>query len=498
MALQRTGGGTSGMRSSLAAGLVCLLGLALPGTQARALQFDQTTVSATEVIVGGRGPIVKGDTDRLQQALAAVPQTKRLLALALDSPGGNVVEGEQLARLIRARGLPVVIPSNSKCISACFLLLAASPRRLAAADALVGVHSASEDGQETDTSLAVTTLMARVAAEMDVPPAIIGKMVSTKAASVEWLTHADLVSMNVTVFDNDTPTATRQAGTSVATQIAPGPPSPQAGAQPSPLPSQAIDQPTQVVAPPRQAGAPPPSQVATPAPPLFASLPQAVAPTGFAAGRDDRRAWNAWLAGLHGPYRDGAVFALDQFGLPQQSSCYGPQGANRGDFAVGCENARQRLASVDVKLRGNPEYAAGWNGASNRNLTSQPIRPTEPMEAEYQGAYFCGRQVAHLTLTIFPAAGGQRRRAMFSFGPEPTSPNVPRGAFIVEGSIDVQGGEMSLAPVKWVSQPGGYNWLGLSGRSGDGGRTFAGRIIDTTNACTIFTLQRVGGASASR
>ena len=212
-----------GMRSRLAAALICLLGLTLPASRTHALQFDQITISPTEVIVGGRGPIVKGDTDRLQQALAAVPQSKRLLGLALDSPGGNVVEGEQLAKLIRARGLPVVIPSNSKCISACFLLLAASTRRLAASDALVGVHSASEAGEETDTSLAVTTLMARVAAEMGIPPAIIGKMVSTKAASVEWLTHADLLSMDVTIFDNDAPSATRQAGVSAGVQIIPAP-----------------------------------------------------------------------------------------------------------------------------------------------------------------------------------------------------------------------------------------------------------------------------------
>ncbi|MGA3401706.1 MAG: hypothetical protein ABSC95_21040 [Acetobacteraceae bacterium] len=468
------------MRSSLAAGLACLLGLALPGTQAHALQFDQMTVSPTEVIVGGRGPIVKGDTDRLQRALAAVPPTQRLLGLALDSPGGNVVEGEQLAKLIRARGLPVVIPSNSKCVSACFLLLAASPRRLAASDALVGVHSASEEGEETDTALAVTTLMARVAAELGIPPAIIGKMVQTKAASVEWLTRADLVSMDVTIFDNDTPSATRQAGTSIGTQIAPGPvpAAPQPGPPPVPLPQQAINQP----------------------PPVIAPQPPAAAPTGFASGRDDRRAWNSWLAGLHGPYRDGAVFALSQFGMAMAASCYGPQGVSRGDFTSGCEAAHQRLAAVEVRLRGNPDYAAGWNGTGIGTTTaaSQPIRPTEPTEAEYDGAYFCGRQVAHLLLTVFPAGDGSRRRAMFSFGPGPTSPNVPRGAFIVEGAIDLHGGEMALSPVKWVSQPGTYNWLGLSGHSTDGGRTFAGRIIDSTNQCTIFTLQRVGDRAPGR
>ena len=468
------------MRSGLIAGLAFLLGFALSGTAAQALQFDQMTVSPTEVIVGGRGPIVKGDTDRLRQALAAVPAGQRLLGLALDSPGGNVVEGEQLAKLIRARGLPVVIPSNSKCISACFLLLAASPRRLAASDALVGVHSASEEGQETDTSLAVTTLMARVASEMGVPPAIIGKMVSTKATSVEWLTHADLVSMDVTIFDNDAPSATRQAGTSIGAQGAPGlnPTSPQFSPAPMPLPRQALNQPPPNVAPP----------------------PQALPPTAFASGRDDHRAWNTWLAGLNGPYRDGAVFALGQFGLARVASCYGPQGISRGDFTTGCETARKRLATVEVKLRGNPEYAAGWNGAgiSAATTASQSVHPTEPMEAVYEGAYFCGRQASHLTLTVFAVGEGARRRAMFSFGPGPTNLDMPRGAFIVEGSIDVHGGEMSLSPVRWVSQPGSYNWLGLSGNSTDGGKTFTGRIIDSTNLCTIFTLQRVGDGAPGR
>jgi hypothetical protein len=342
--------------------------------------------------------------------------------------------------------------------------------------------------------------MARVAAEMDIPPAIIGKMVSTKAASVEWLTHADLASMNVTIYDSDTPTATRQAATGIATQIVPGPSSaPQPGALPAPLPPEASARPVPAYAP-APAYAPPPGYA--PAPQGYAPAPQSVAPppTAFAAGRDDRRAWNTWLAGLHGPYREGAVFALDQFGQPQQGSCYGPQGVNRGDFTVGCEIARQRLAPVAVRLQGNPEYAAGWNGngLGRETAASQPIRPSEPAEAEFQGAYFCGPQTAHLTLTVFPAAGQPRRRALFSFGPQPTSPGVPRGAFIVEGSIGMHGGEISLAPVKWVSQPASYNWLGLSGHSDDGGRTFAGRIIDSTNVCTIFTLKRVGDTSATR
>ncbi|HET6239292.1 MAG TPA: hypothetical protein VFE41_30720 [Acetobacteraceae bacterium] len=456
------------MRLSHATWVVCLLDLVLPGPPAFAMQFEQIQISATEVIIGGRGPIVKGDAARLDQALAQVPQAKRLLALALDSPGGLVSEGVLLAELIRTRKVPVVIPSNSQCVSACFLLLAASPRRMAASDALVGVHSANENQQETDTSLAVTTLMARDAAKNGIPPAIVGKMVETTPGRVEWLTHDDLVSMNVAVYDGDTPTATRQTVTASVPRVAP-----------SPLPTQS---PT-----------PPPMPSALPAaPPLATAIPgQTSVPPGFAAGRDDRHAWDAWLAGLQGQYRDGAAFAKAQIGLPRPGSCVGPNGANRGDFTLGCEAARQRLAPVATKLAINADFAAGWNSAG------QTIPTGAPAEAEYRGAYFCGPLVAQLTLKVFPQSGEPRRRAMFSFGPEATSPGVPRGAFIVEGSIDLQGGAMTLTPVKWVSQPQGYNWLGLSGRSDDGGKTFRGRVTDS-GACTSFTLQRVSAATATR
>ena len=61
------------MRIGLVFCLACLFGLgpAIPG--ARALQFSQTQVSGTEAILGGRGPIIEGDADRLQTALATCP-----------------------------------------------------------------------------------------------------------------------------------------------------------------------------------------------------------------------------------------------------------------------------------------------------------------------------------------------------------------------------------------------------------------------------------------
>ena len=433
------------MRSNCIVGFACLVGSWLVACPAIALQFEQVSISATEIIVHGRGPIVKGDIGRLEQALAAVPPAQ-LSAVALDSPGGNVVEGELLAQLIHARKLVVVIPSNSKCVSACFLLLAASPKRLAAADALVGVHSASEGGEETEAALAGTARMAKDAAALGVPPALIGKMVQTAPGRVEWLTHADLSSMNVSVFDDDTPTAVHRINMIGARQIDRIPPS---------------------------------------------APPKAAPPLDFAAGLEDRRDWDVWLAGLRGPFRDGAASAQAQSGSQQPGSCSAPDTTNRGDFTSGCEAALRRLAPISVRLRGNADYNAGWNSVS------QPAFSDEPVEAEYQGAFFCGRQVARLTLQVFSQADEPRRRAMFSFGPQPTSPDVPHGAFIVEGSIGLQGGLMSFMPLRWVSQPTGYSWVGLNGTSDDGGQTFEGRISDNS-ACTIFTLKRVDDPTAAR
>jgi hypothetical protein len=354
--------------------------------------------------------------------------------------------------VIRSHHLPVVIPGNAQCASACFLLFAASPRRFAATDALVGVHSANQDGAETDTSLAVTTLMARDAAGLGVPASIIGKMVETTPGRVAWLDPHDLSLMQVTVYDGNALTALRQ---------------------------------------------PDPSQVRRdlPAPVAAASSPLPAAGTGSASdtptGRDDRRRWERWLGGLHGAYRDGAAFAQTKMYEMQPGLCYGPGNVNRGDFTLGCEVALQRLASPAAKSRVSTDYATGWNAPIT------PVNTREALAQVYQGVYFCGRQVVHLTLKIYQPTDDTRRRGLFAFGPGDNSRDVPQGSFMVEGTIDTSNGKMTLTPLKWVLQPPGYSWFGLAGGSDDGGKTFSGRLTDS-EGCTRFTLAKVPDPTAFR
>ncbi|HEX3989849.1 MAG TPA: hypothetical protein VHX39_01625 [Acetobacteraceae bacterium] len=438
------------MRSTLAAWLVSLSVLAAP---AWAMQFQPTQVSSTELVVDGRGPIVPGDNDRLTRALAGLPRTGfTLLALALDSPGGNVAEAKEMVGVIQARQLPVIIPSNAQCASACFLLFAASPRRFAATDALIGVHSANQDGAETDTSLAVTTLMARDAADLGVPASIVGTMVETTPGRVAWLDPHDLSLMRVTIYNGNALTALRQPDPSHPRHDLPA----TTAASSSPLPA------------------------AT-----------AGSGTGAAAGRDDRRQWEAWLGGLHGAYRDGAMFALTRMYTVQPGLCYGPGNVNRGDFTLGCEVALQRLASTAEKTRVNAEYAAGWNTPITAFETHEAV------EQVYQGVYFCARQIVHLTLKMYRPTNPPRVRGVFAFGPGDNSREIPQGSFIVEGIFDPNAGRMTLTPLKWVLQPPGYSWFGLAGGSDDGGKTFSGRLTNS-DGCTRFTLAKVPDPTAFR
>ena len=249
-------------RRNIAIALRSLCVLLLLAGRANAMQYESVQMPSSDTLLVARGPIVPGDLERLTRAMTAPSGSRAPVALALDSPGGNVLEAKRMVTAIRERRLTVVLPSGAKCASACFLLFAASPRRIAANDAVVGVHSASVNGGETDMTLAVTTLMARDADDLGVPPAILGKMVRTAPGKMEWLDRDDLISMRVTLYEGDLQAALRDA------------PRVERAAMPRVVP--------------------PPAEV-SPA----------------MAGRADRRVWENWLATLPGTIRDGALFAQD-------------------------------------------------------------------------------------------------------------------------------------------------------------------------------------------
>ena len=166
--------------------------------QAYGMQFTAIPLDEPgKVLIAAVGEIIPGDLDRLAAYVGTLPAADRIVGFALDSPGGNVVEASKIANAIRLAQATVGVMGQAKCASACFLIFAAGGKRLVETTALIGVHSASEAGAETPTSMAMTTVMAREAATLGVPPGIIGRMVSAAPGQMEWLTQRDLTSMGV-------------------------------------------------------------------------------------------------------------------------------------------------------------------------------------------------------------------------------------------------------------------------------------------------------------
>lgn len=144
------------------------------------------------------GKIEASDPARLLDALS-LSRSKGLpvWGVVLQSPGGSVEAGLQLASIIRQNKLSTMVGAKSLCASACFYLFAAGVNRVADTTATVGVHSAAEDGIETDRAAAATIRFSRVLATLNVPDSILGKIVKTPPRDVYYLSPQDLASMGV-------------------------------------------------------------------------------------------------------------------------------------------------------------------------------------------------------------------------------------------------------------------------------------------------------------
>jgi hypothetical protein len=147
------------------------------------------------------GEITEGDTDIFINAVKQANAAGKLVAnVRLNSTGGNLLEGVKLAAAIKVGKISTNVGQAAVCASACFLAFAAGDTRFVSYGAQIGVHGASDEtGRETVQSGAATVSMARVAKELGVPSAIIGRMVVTPPSEMVWLNPQDLQSMGVTM-----------------------------------------------------------------------------------------------------------------------------------------------------------------------------------------------------------------------------------------------------------------------------------------------------------
>jgi hypothetical protein len=210
--------------------LAIVISCAVPSA-ASAATFKSVATKDGKTIILLSGEIIEGDADTLKAAIKTANDAGKLVSgVRLNSPGGNILEALKLADTVRFAKIATNVAGNATCASACFLVYAAGATKFANYTAQVGVHGASDkQGEETVASGAATVSMARVAKELGVPAAIIGRMVVTPPNEMVWLTPQDLLSMGTTMVGKPvqtiSPTATATADPAgLPQQTAPGNP----------------------------------------------------------------------------------------------------------------------------------------------------------------------------------------------------------------------------------------------------------------------------------
>ncbi|MBN8982063.1 MAG: hypothetical protein J0I29_12425 [Rhizobiales bacterium] len=170
------------------------------------------------------GEINVGDADLFKAAVKSANDAGKFVAnIRLNSIGGNLVEGVKLADTVRFGKISTNVGKDATCASACFLVFAAGATKFANYTAQIGVHGASTSGGEEAGD--GTVAMARVAKELGVPAAIIGRMVVTPPSEMVWLTPQDLQSMGTSMLGKPDQLAAATSSPSAApSQTKPGEP----------------------------------------------------------------------------------------------------------------------------------------------------------------------------------------------------------------------------------------------------------------------------------
>ncbi len=177
------------------------------------------------------------DTDTLYD-FYRLTLSEHPVAVAFNSPGGNVMKAMELGRAIRAAGLWTFQIRGAECASACSLAFMGGVKRYAEPGS-IGVHKSSFDNTTgmavEDAVSAVQQITAQVIAymgEMGVDPALLQLALSYDSNDIRYLSGSEMAQYRLTtVQDNQTDLSA--SSTSSPPQSAPAPVTPSAIAGPA-------------------------------------------------------------------------------------------------------------------------------------------------------------------------------------------------------------------------------------------------------------------------
>ena len=115
--------------------------------------------------------------------------------------------------------------------------------------------------------------------------------------------------------------------------------------------------------------------------------------------------------------------------------------------------------------------------------------PTPAISGEWIGKYVCSQGITALKLNVSQSSSGALT-ATFSFGPLPENPNIPSGAYRMEGAFDPLTRKVKLHGVKWIEAPDNYVMVDLDGRVDTDGARIDGRVPPQWMGCSVFEVRR--------
>jgi hypothetical protein len=216
---------SSGMASSisiptvLAAAAVSLALLAPAPARAEAAVFRMDIGLPNTVALMVRGQFTGNEILRVKSTIAEIEPGKRIVAV-LDSPGGDVIQGEALGRFFYDAKIPTLVLAGSVCASACTYAflggrnpVTGNPLRILASGAKLGFHNFIATGMPEraytraeleEISRATQQLVFRNVAHMihvKAPLKIIMLNTGTKNEDINFITEGDALDYGIAVLD---------------------------------------------------------------------------------------------------------------------------------------------------------------------------------------------------------------------------------------------------------------------------------------------------------
>jgi TPR repeat protein len=120
--------------------------------------------------------------------------------VVLSSEGGNVYAALEIAKAIRLKGFPTIVPEGHRCASACALAWLAGQTRFMGPDAEIGFHAVYEmnDGKPTERG-AANALVGAYLNSLGFSEAAIYYITSSPPEGMNWLTPEAAVTFGIDV-----------------------------------------------------------------------------------------------------------------------------------------------------------------------------------------------------------------------------------------------------------------------------------------------------------